>query len=360
MSGFLLLGEPLGFDGATPPIGVTNPNFPTNADHVATLLEYEGGALFVTSTGTLSATRTLTLPLVKGVFFFVYNATTGTQTINVGGASGTTVAVPKSAFRIIHCPDGANYVAASVDLASPGPIGSGTPSTAVFTSLAFSGANVGPGFGETTDSGGDADALVLQAAYNHGHVTCHGALTNERIRGFPANAGSFWDVENGTTGGHCIIAKIGDGGGYYNVGVKIPPGRTVRVAVTTDLLDLIAVGAEIYANDVELPLGAAIVSNTTLDQTKAVHPVDSSSGGFTITLPAAQFVGQRHLVVDWGYAIEASPITVTTGTSVKIQNPLTGDRTSASFSFGATAGVGFRNGACFELIWTGVLWGCIR
>jgi hypothetical protein len=229
MSGPLYLGQPVGFDGATPPLGATNPNFTANADKVATLAEYYGAYLYITSGVALTvAGRLMKLPLVRGAMGYAFNATTGGFAINVGGATGNVVSVPWGTGVYFAC-DGTNY-----------------------TALSASG----------------------------------------------------------------------------------------------DQLELIA--------------GAARTTSGTLDGTKNTHPQDSSSGSYTLTIPASTNVGERHLVPDWGGTIEASPIAVTTGTSVKIQHPLTGDRTASSFSFGASGGAGFRNGSCFELQWTGTLWVTIR
>lgn len=102
-------GEPIGFDGATPPLGDTNPIFPTDANHACTLAEYYGSSLYVTAAGALTAGRLLSVPLVRGMGYDVTNACS--VAFLFGGASGTTVAIAAGATIRCKCSDGANFVA---------------------------------------------------------------------------------------------------------------------------------------------------------------------------------------------------------------------------------------------------------
>lgn len=107
----LYLGEPLGFDGATPQLGDAGVVFASDATHVATLAEYSASSLYVTAASgvTLTPGRLCQLPLVRGATFDITNA--AGASLNFGGASGTTVAIASGATVRIKCTDGASYAA---------------------------------------------------------------------------------------------------------------------------------------------------------------------------------------------------------------------------------------------------------
>lgn len=68
------------------------------------------GSLYVTSSATLTATRNVVVPLSPGRTYIVTNATTGGQSIQVIGASGSGVPVPSGTTLSVSTPNGTNYV----------------------------------------------------------------------------------------------------------------------------------------------------------------------------------------------------------------------------------------------------------
>ena len=69
----------------------------------------------VTGSGTLSATRTLTIaPNTISRVMFIENATTGSQSINISQGSGANVTIASGAAKIVYL-DGAGSGAAVVD-----------------------------------------------------------------------------------------------------------------------------------------------------------------------------------------------------------------------------------------------------
>lgn len=110
---------PIGSSGAGfPTINSPAVVFPSDADYTATYPAMSGssGVIKVTSTGTLTASRKLIMPLVRGFQFTIINDTTGGQSIPVGGASGASTApIPNCSVSASTCgalvaTDGVNYV----------------------------------------------------------------------------------------------------------------------------------------------------------------------------------------------------------------------------------------------------------
>ena len=101
-----LIGEALGYG--------TLACFPSDADDTATATVLDGGsdparAMYfkVTSTATLSATRTLTIaPPEMSRVMFIENATTGSQSITIKQGSGSTVTIATGSTKIVYL-DGA-------------------------------------------------------------------------------------------------------------------------------------------------------------------------------------------------------------------------------------------------------------
>lgn len=84
----------------------------TDADITMTAAQWACNSLNVSSTVTLTATRNVIAPLTRGQQFTVYNGTTGGQTINIVGTSGTSVAVPNGTAIVVSNPTGTGYVQA--------------------------------------------------------------------------------------------------------------------------------------------------------------------------------------------------------------------------------------------------------
>lgn len=109
-----LIGEALSF--------ATLACFPSDADDTSTATVGQATssaarAMYfkVTSTATLSATRTLTIaPQTISRVMFIENATTGSQSINISQGSGANVTIASGAAKIVYL-DGAGSGAAVVD-----------------------------------------------------------------------------------------------------------------------------------------------------------------------------------------------------------------------------------------------------
>lgn len=85
--------------------------FASDANRAMVYPETVAYPVTVTSGVSLTAQRDLIAPLIQGLYSF-YNATTGSQSIRVIGASGTGAVIPNGQVGIVYC-DGANYILAS-------------------------------------------------------------------------------------------------------------------------------------------------------------------------------------------------------------------------------------------------------
>jgi len=111
---FIYFAGPVGDQGTFAVLGSSTCNFSSDADHTCSQAEYAGGSINATSTGSLTATRKMILPLNPGEAKDVFNATTGGQSITVGGSTGTpTTAIPNGTQARVVTPDGVNYYAIS-------------------------------------------------------------------------------------------------------------------------------------------------------------------------------------------------------------------------------------------------------
>ena len=91
------------------------PTFPSDANYTAAASEYSCPYLRVFSTGSLSATRDLVIPITDGTIYFVSNKTTGGQAIRVIGASGTGVTISNNKSAWVIC-DGSNVNQMSAEI----------------------------------------------------------------------------------------------------------------------------------------------------------------------------------------------------------------------------------------------------
>ena len=90
-------------------------SIPTDANYTAVQSDYEASIMEFTSTGSLTATRNVVVPIVKGYKWIVYNNTTGAQFIQFIGATGTGVTVANGKRATIYA-DGTNIVRATADI----------------------------------------------------------------------------------------------------------------------------------------------------------------------------------------------------------------------------------------------------
>lgn len=82
--------------------------FPSDANYVVPSGQYKSFMLLVTSSGSLSATRNLILPLTAGSAWMVQNNTTGVESIIAIGSSGTGVTILTGAGSMVWT-DGINF-----------------------------------------------------------------------------------------------------------------------------------------------------------------------------------------------------------------------------------------------------------
>lgn len=94
--------------------GSATVNFATDANKTTAAADYTNDYLNVTSGVSLTATRNLIVPVSAGAQFTVFNNTTGAQSIQVIGASGTGVTIANGKRAIVRC-DGTNYVRITAD-----------------------------------------------------------------------------------------------------------------------------------------------------------------------------------------------------------------------------------------------------
>jgi hypothetical protein len=87
----------------------------SDANVTLTAAESRTKILEVTSAVTLTATRNVVLPLAKGLGLAVYNGTTGAQSLQYIGATGTGVTVANGKRARIYC-DGTNWVRETADV----------------------------------------------------------------------------------------------------------------------------------------------------------------------------------------------------------------------------------------------------
>jgi len=89
-------------------------SFASDANLTATNTQYTNTFLSLTSAVSLTATRNLVVPVQSGAFFVVKNGTTGAQSIQVIGATGTGITIANGKTAMVYC-DGTNWLRATPD-----------------------------------------------------------------------------------------------------------------------------------------------------------------------------------------------------------------------------------------------------
>jgi hypothetical protein len=196
-----LIGEALGYN--------TQDCFATDANATTTVADgaTDPARAFyfkVTSSATLTATRTLTIaPNTVSRVMFIENATTGSQSIEISQGSGANVTIPTGEAKVVYL-DGAGATAAVVDALNLVDIGDGTVTSVGGT--------------------GTVNGITLT-----GTVTSSGNLT---LGGTLANV----DLTSQVTG-TLPVANGGTGITSFGTGVGTALGNNVNAAggvVTTD------------------------------------------------------------------------------------------------------------------------------
>ena len=129
-----LIADALGYD--------TQDGFSTDANATTTIgdgIADPARAMYfkVTSSATLTATRTLTIaPDTVSRVMFIENATTGSQSISIAQGSGSTVTIGNGDSKLLYL-DGAGATAAVVDITATLSFAGGQPGS--FTNLTATG-----------------------------------------------------------------------------------------------------------------------------------------------------------------------------------------------------------------------------
>lgn len=86
--------------------------FPTDANYTAVQTDYQ--AKIMEFTGSISTTRNVVVPIVSAYQWTVFNNTTGGQSIQIIGASGTGITIANGKRAIVYA-DGTNVVRVTAD-----------------------------------------------------------------------------------------------------------------------------------------------------------------------------------------------------------------------------------------------------
>ena len=239
-----LIGEALGYN--------TQDGFATDADATTTVADGAtdpARALYfkVTSSATLTATRTLTIgPNTVSRVMWIENATTGSQSIDISQGSGANVTIASGKTKVVYL-DGAGAGAAVVDalaliesVTDGDVIGPGSSTNNNFTAFDGTTGKLIKDSGKATPTGdvvGTSDTQTLTAktltspkigtaiADTNGaeliKVTATGSAVNEVT------------LANAATGNNPTLSATGDD---TNVGIDVTPKGTGELAVTASFI----------------------------------------------------------------------------------------------------------------------------
>jgi hypothetical protein len=218
--------------------------------------------LRVTSSVSLTATRSIILPTQSGAKYDVYNGTTGGQSLLFIGGTGSGITVPNGLKTSIYF-DGTNYVTAAIVIGGDLSATSNIAQTVIKIQ-------------------GNA---ISNTAPSDGYVLTWSALNNQ------------WMPEAITSGSVTLTGDV-TGAATSNVvsGIK---GVPVLAAPTTIGQTLVYNGVDWVAS-----LAAQVKSTTyTVATTDGDIYANLTSNGWTLTLPPSPFTGEKHTIKDFdGYA----------------------------------------------------------
>jgi hypothetical protein len=106
------LGGSIGVAGSASVLGYQSVVM-TDANYTLAPNEWAHGFLKVTSSVSLTTTRNVVAPLNPGQQFIIENSTTGSQSIQIIGATGAGITVPNGGISVVST-DGTNYLATGV------------------------------------------------------------------------------------------------------------------------------------------------------------------------------------------------------------------------------------------------------
>lgn len=208
-----LIGEALGYN--------TQDGFALDADATTTVADGAtdpARALYlkVTSSATLTATRTLTIaPNTVSRVMYIENATTGSQSINISQGSGANVTIGSGVTKVVYL-DGAGAGAAVVDANANVPFNT----TGTVTSVSGTGTVNGISLSGTVTSSGN--------------ITLGGALTGVNLTSqvtgtLPIANGGTNLTSLGTAGQALVVNSGGTALEYGSAGIST--GKAIAMAI---------------------------------------------------------------------------------------------------------------------------------
>jgi hypothetical protein len=111
--GIVQIGATIEGNASPVSYSIANIVMPSDANLTLSSSQYNSPILRITSTPTLTATRSIILPAISGASYSVYNNTTGTQSLTFIASTGSGVTVPHGLKTLIYF-DGTNYVTGSI------------------------------------------------------------------------------------------------------------------------------------------------------------------------------------------------------------------------------------------------------
>ena len=316
-----LIGEALGYN--------TQDCFSSDADATTTVADgaTDPARAFyfkVTSSATLTATRTLTIaPNTVSRVMYIENATTGSQSINISQGSGANVTIDNGVTKVVYL-DGAGSGAAVVDANANVPAdgvtsvgGTGTVNGLTLTGTVTSTGNL--------TLGGTLANVDLTSAVTGTLPIANGGTgsTSTTYVDLTTNVTGTLPVANGGTG----ITSLGSGVATF---LGTPSSANLASAVT----DETGSGALVFGTspslttpDIGTP-SAGDLSNCTADGTNDVGtsnvaPVGTKTGSYTL---ATGDVG-KYVQVGSGGSITIPDATFSEGDAISIFNNTSGNVT---------------------------------
>lgn len=272
----------------------TQDGFATDADATTTVADGAADparALYfkVTSSATLTATRTLTIaPDTVSRVMFIENATTGSQSIQISQGSGGNVTVPNGNSKLVYL-DGAGAGAAVVDISSTLSLAAG-PGT--FTTLNATGGGSLTGtwsnLGSVTTvdiNGGTVDGVTIGgASAGAGTFTSLNASGGGSLTGTWSNLGTVTtvDINGGTVDGAVIGGASAAAGTFTTLADQegsvraIPPVGTKTTSytlTTSDVGQYVQVGSG----------GSITIPDATFAEGDVISIFNNTAAGITIT-----------------------------------------------------------------------------
>jgi hypothetical protein len=221
----------IGNSGTSFPIsfGVEALVLASDADHTLSSTELVNPFLRVASSVSLTATRNIILPATSGAIYWVYNSTTGGQSLTFKAATGTGITIPAGLKSTVYF-DGTNYVVTNL------LIGGDLTAT---SNIAQTVSKI---------QGNPVLSQSLGAAQDGYIMTWH-------------NAGAYWEALPNTTTGTVTLAGDVTGLSSANSVVQIDgTGSTSTVNFNARTLDFVNVGGitpQIHSSNALFEIAAA-------------------------------------------------------------------------------------------------------